>query len=40
MLLEIPGGPDELAKATKYLTATPNVTVQIAVEYPATGGEP
>ena len=38
MLLEIPGGPDELAKATKYLTATPNVTVQIAVEYPATEG--
>ena len=39
MLLEIPGGPDELARATKYLTATPDVTVQLEVEYPAKEGE-
>ena len=35
MLLEIPGGPDELATAVKYLRATPGVTVQVEVEYAA-----
>ena len=35
MLLEIPGGPDELAKAVKYLKATPNVNVQVEVTYAA-----
>ena len=33
MLLNIPGGPDELATAVKYLSATPDVTVQVDVEY-------
>ena len=35
MLLMIPGGPDELATAVKYLSATPDVTVQVEVEYEA-----
>ena len=35
MLLEIPGGPDELAQAVKYLSGTPGVTVQVDVEYKA-----
>ncbi len=34
MLLNIPGGPDELAAAVKYLSATPSVSVQVEVEYP------
>jgi D-methionine transport system ATP-binding protein len=38
MLLNIPGGPDELATAVKYLSATPDVTVQVDVEYSA--GQP
>ena len=33
MLLNIPGGPDDLATAVKYLSATPSVTVQVDVEY-------
>ena len=39
MLLEIPGGPDELAEAVKYLKATPDVTVQVEVSYAAKGKE-
>ncbi len=39
MLLEIPGGPDELAKAVKYLKAAPNVNVQVEVTYTADGKE-
>ena len=42
MLLNIPGGPDELAAAVKFLKKTPNVTVQVDVEYdaePADGEE-
>ena len=39
MLLEIPGGPDELAKAVTYLRETPNVNVQVEVNYPARGEE-
>ena len=35
MLLSIPGGPDELAAAVKYLNKAPNVTVQVDVEYTA-----
>ena len=35
MLLEIPGGPDELAKATNYLQQMPDVSVQIEVSYAA-----
>ena len=33
ILLEIPGGPDELAKAVKFLRQTPDVTVQVQVDY-------
>lgn len=39
MLLEIPGGPDELAAAVKYLKATPNVNVQVEVTYAAEAKE-
>ena len=39
MLLEIPGGPDELARAVHYLRQTPDVTVQVEVEYSAKEGE-
>ncbi len=39
MLLEIPGGPDELAKAVKFLSARPDVTVQVDVEYGAKGAK-
>ncbi len=34
ILLEIPGGPDELAKAVKFLRQTPDVTVSVEVNYP------
>ena len=33
MLIEIPGGPDELAKALKYIGNAPNVSVQVEAEY-------
>ena len=36
MLLSIPGGPDELAAAVKYLSKAPSVTVQVDVEYAAS----
>ena len=39
MLLEIPGGPDELATAVNFLRRTPDVTVQVEVEYSAKEGE-
>jgi len=39
MLLEIPGGPDELARAVKYLKQSPDVTVQVEVSYNAKSGE-
>ena len=35
MILDIPGGPDELARAVKYLSATPDITVQAELEYSA-----
>ena len=33
ILLEIPGGPDELAKAVNFLRKTPDVTVSVEVDY-------
>ena len=33
------GGPDELATAVKFLKKTPNVTVQVDVEYDAESAE-
>ena len=33
MLIEIPGGPDELAKALKYISAVPDVVVQVEAQY-------
>ena len=38
MLLEIPGGPDELAMAVKYLKNVPGVKVQVEVAYRAKEG--
>lgn len=35
ILLEIPGGPDELARAVNFLRATPDVTVSVEVDYAA-----
>ena len=37
MLLEIPGGPDEMAKAVKYLSGRRNVLVQVNGEYSGEG---
>ena len=39
ILLEIPGGPDELAKAVNFLRQTPDVTVQVQVDYAAKEGQ-
>ena len=39
MLLSIPGGPDELATAVKYLSKAESVTVQVDVEYSQTPGQ-
>ena len=36
--MEIPGGPDELARAVKFLRETPDVTVQVEVDYEAKEG--
>ena len=33
MLIEIPGGPDELARALKYIGLAPNVSAQVEAEY-------
>ena len=33
MLIEIPGGPDELAKALKFIGKAPNVSVQVEAAY-------
>ena len=33
MLLNIPGGPDDLARAVQYLSGTPDVRVQVESEY-------
>ena len=37
--LEIPGGPDELARAVKYLSSMDDITIQVDVEYGGKGGE-
>ena len=39
MLLDIPGTPEELAKAVTYLSATPDITVQVEAEYTAKEGQ-
>ena len=33
MLIEIPGGPDELAKTLKYISKVPDVVVQVEAQY-------
>ena len=33
MLIEIPGGPDELGRALKYISAVPDVAVQVEAKY-------
>ena len=38
MLLDIPGGPEELAKAVGYLSKIPDITVQVEAEYKAEEG--
>ena len=35
MLIEIPGGPDELARALNYIATVPNVSAQAEVDYAA-----
>ena len=35
MLLDIPGGPEDLAKAVSYLSKMPDITVQVEAEYKA-----
>ena len=37
MLLNIPGGPEELARAVQYLSQTPDVRVQVESEYDSIG---
>ena len=37
MLLNIPGGPDELAKALKYISGVDNVAVQVEAQYNGKG---
>ncbi len=39
MVLDIPGGPDELASAVKYLSANENITVQVETEYGRKEGD-
>ena len=39
MLLDIPGGPEELAKAVGYLSKNPDITVQVEAEYKAGEAE-
>ena len=39
ILLEIPGGPDELARAVNFLRQTPDVTVSVEVNYGESKGE-
>ena len=35
MLLDIPGGPEDLARAVSYLNKVPDITVQVEAEYAA-----
>ena len=37
MLIEIPGGPDELARALKYIGNVSNVSVQVEAAYENKG---
>ena len=39
MLLDIPGGPENLAKAIRFLSSVPDVTVQVEAEYNAEEAE-
>ena len=39
MLLEIPGGPEEMAKAVGYLSKIPDIVVQVEAEYGAGEGD-
>ncbi len=39
MLLNIPGGPDDLARAVQYLSQTPDVSIQVEMEYPMQQAE-
>ena len=39
ILLDIPGTPEDLAKAVSYLSKTPDVTVQVEAEYAAKEGK-
>ena len=39
MLLDIPGTPEDMARAVSYLSATPDITVQVEAEYAAKGVE-
>ncbi len=38
MLINIPGGPDELARAVQYLSETPDLRIQVESEYANTEG--
>lgn len=38
MLLEIPGGPNDLARSVNFLRETPDVSVQVEVDYAAKEG--
>lgn len=38
MLLDIPGTPEDLARAVSYLSAMPDITVQVEAEYSAKEG--
>ena len=39
MILDIPGGPDEMAAAVKYLSAKENITIQVETEYGRKEGD-
>ena len=39
MLLDIPGTPEDLARAVSYLSQMPDITVQVEAEYAAKGVE-
>ena len=39
MLIEIPGGPDELAKALKYISGVDGVAVQVEAQYGGKGAK-
>ena len=39
MLLDIPGGPENLAKAIKFLSSVPDIKVQVEAEYDAEEAE-